>query len=72
MCAGPWEATIHNLRREVNLEAERLEEHKAAWLSQQTELPALSVSNAKAAEDLALLQSTQAVMEHQHARLERQ
>ena len=72
MCAGPLEATIYNLKREVSLEAERLEERKAAWMSQQMELHALSESNAKAAEDLALLESTHAVMEHQHARLERQ
>ncbi len=66
------EATINNLKRELSQETQQLEEHKAAWLKQQTELHALTESNAKATEEVALLQSTQAVMEHQRARLERQ
>ncbi len=72
MLAGPLEATIHNLKREISQETAQLEEHKAAWLKQQTELHALSESNAKATKEVALLQSTQAVMEHRLARLERQ
>ena len=72
MGAGPLEATIHNLKRELCQETELLEENKAAWLKQQTELHALTVSNAKASEELALLQSTQVVMEHRRARLKRQ
>ena len=70
--AGPLQATIYNLKREVSQKAGQLEEHRAAWLRQQTEMHALSESNAEASEELALLRSTHDVMEHQRARLDRQ
>ena len=70
--AGPLQATIYNLKREVSQKAEQLEEHRAAWLRQQTEMHALSESNAEASEELALMRSTHAAMQHQRARLDRQ
>ena len=72
MCAGPLEAMINNLKRELGAKTKELGEHKAAWLHQQTEMHAQSESGAKASEELALLKSTRAVVEQRYARLERQ
>ncbi len=72
MCAGPLEATINNLKRALSARTKDLEEHKAAWLNQQTEMHAQSEAGAKASEKLALLKSTRVVVEQRYARLERQ
>ena len=70
--AGPLEATISNLKREISLRSARLAEQQAQWLKQQDGLQAALASRAAAAEKLALAQSTHAVMDHRRARLERQ
>ena len=70
--AGPLEATISNLKREISQRSTRLAEQQAQWLKQQEGLQAALASRAAAAEKLALAQSTHAVMDHRRARLERQ
>ena len=70
--AGPLEATISNLKREIGQMSARLAEQQAQWLKQQEGLQAALASRAAAAEKLALAQSTHAVMDHRCARLERQ
>lgn len=70
--AGPLEATIHNLKREIAQVDSKLQQAQASWHAQQKELHALTSSNAEAAEKLALLQSTRIMLEHNCARLERQ
>lgn len=70
--AGPLEATISNLKRELGQKRAEVEQQQALWLSQQTDLHDLCSGNAEASEKLALLQSSRAELEHSLARLERQ
>ena len=70
--AGPQEATIHNLKREIAQVESELQQAQGSWHTQQKELHTLISSNAEAAEKLALLQSTHIMLEHNCARLERQ
>jgi hypothetical protein len=70
--AGPLEATIHNLKREIAQVESELQQAKGSWHAQQKEVHTLISSNAEAAEKLALLQSTRIMLEHNCARLERQ
>ncbi|KAK9915017.1 hypothetical protein WJX75_003675 [Coccomyxa subellipsoidea] len=70
--AGPLEATIANLSREI---AQRTEEGHALqlqWVTLQRELLALAASNGAASEQLAKDTSTYAVMQHRLSRLEHQ
>ena len=70
--AGPLEATIANLSREI---AQRTEEGHALqlqWVTLQRELLALAASNGAASEQLAKDTSTHAVMQHRLSRLEHQ
>ena len=68
--AGPLEATIANLTREIAQRTEEGHALKVQWLTLQRELLALTASNGAAAEQLAKDTSTHAVMQHCLVRLE--
>lgn len=69
--AGPLEATIANMTREI---AQRTEEGHALqlqWVTLQRELLDLTASNGAAQEQLSKDTSTHAVMQHRLSRLDR-
>ncbi|CAL8468836.1 g8377 [Coccomyxa elongata] len=70
--AGPLEATIANLTREIAKRTEQGHALQLQWVTLQRELLALTASNGAAEEQLAKDTSTHAVMQHRLARLERQ
>lgn len=70
--AGPLEATIANLSREIEAAATEGHALQMQWVTLQSELLALAASNSAAAEQISRDTSTRAVMEHRLERLDRQ
>ena len=69
--AGPLEAVIANLQREIDGAAEESRVVQRRWLSKQTELVSLQGSCAATAEQLQRLKSEFVVWQQRHLRLSR-
>ena len=67
--AGPLEATIANLQREIEGRAAAARELQRRWIGVQSQLVATQAQNAELAEALTTLQSQQAVMQQKRARM---
>ena len=69
--AGPLEAVIANLQREIDSAVEESRVVQRRWLGKQTELVALQGSCAATAEQLQRLRSEFVVWQQRHLRLSR-
>ena len=67
--AGPLEATIANLQRELAARATASRELQRRWISVQGALVGLQAENAELAEAVAAMRAQQAVMQQKRARL---
>lgn len=70
--AGPLEATIANLQREIAAKAAAACELQRRWMGVQAALVARQAENAEAAEAVAAMRAQQAVLQQKRARLEGQ
>ena len=69
--AGPLEAVIANLQREIDAAHDESRVVQRRWLAKQTELVALQTSCAATAEQLQRLRSEFVVWQQRHMRLTR-
>ncbi len=67
--AGPLEATIANLQRELAARAAASRDLQRRWISVQGALVGLQADNAELAEAVAAMRAQQAVMQQKRARL---
>lgn len=70
--AGPLEATIANLQREIAAAGAAGRDLQRRWIAVQAQLVGAQAGNAEAAEAVAGLRSQQAVMQQKRARLNAQ
>jgi len=66
------EATINNLRREIQTKESESQELQRRWMSKQMEFVALENKNTKLRESLSMMQSKTTVMKQKKRRLEAQ
>ena len=67
--AGPLEATINNLTREIARKGDENRELQRRWMSQQLELISLQTAAARDAEALQQLRAEHSVLSARRARL---
>lgn len=70
--AGPLEATIVNLQRDIAAKSAASRDLQRRWIGVQGQLVALQADNSEAAEAVAAMRSQQAVMQQKRARLDGQ
>jgi len=70
--AGPLEATIANLQREIAAKAAAGRDLQRRWIAMQSQLVALQAENAELAEAISSMRAQQAVMQQKRARLNSQ
>ena len=70
--AGPLEATIANLQREIAAKTGAGRELQRRWIGVQGQLVALQAENAELAESVGAMRAQQAVMQQKRARLNSQ
>ena len=71
MCAGPLEAVIANLGREIEAAAGQGRKVQRRWLAKQTELVNMQANCTETAEQLQRLRSEFVVWQQRHIRLSR-
>ena len=67
--AGPLEATISNLQREIAAKTAAGRELQRRWIGVQGQLVAVQAENAELAEAVGAMRAQQAVMQQKRARL---
>ena len=70
--AGPLEAVVNNLTREIQGKGEEGRELQRRWVGWQTELVELQAENNRLAQDLQRLKATHTITHHKRTRLRQQ
>ncbi len=71
-CAGPLEAVVNNLTREIQGKGEEGRELQRRWVGWQTELVGLQAENNRLAQDLQRLKAHHTITHHKRTRLRQQ
>ena len=69
---GPLEATINNLRHEIQTRGVDSQELQKRWMQQQVALVTMENQNSKLAENLSMMHSKTTIMKQKKRRLESQ
>lgn len=72
LVAGPLEAVVNNLTREIQGKGEEGRELQRRWVGWQTELVELQAENNRLAQDLQRLKATHTITHHKRTRLRQQ
>ena len=70
--AGPLEATINNLQREITAKTKEGRTLQRRWITAQGQLVGLQSENAELAESISHMRAQQAVLVHKRQRLSQQ